>query len=256
MDVNLPGVRGYDLVRFLRQDERFATLPVVFVTAEGREQERIAALRAGGDDHLMKPVTPGLLVSTVAARLERARFLKSLLIHDGLTGLLTHTAFLERARAAVASAHRAPERERALVLLDLDRFKRVNDTWGHPVGDRVLASLGLLLRRRLRASDAIGRLGGEEFALLLEDLSEDEALRLMRRFLSEFSKVAHRSADGTLFHVTFSGGIAFYDLPERTLEEWRQAADGALYAAKAAGRNRIELAPRTAKETAGSRASR
>ncbi len=242
MDVNLPGVRGYDLVRFLRHDERFATIPVVFLTAESREQERIAALRAGGDDHLVKPVPPGLLISTVAARLERARFLKSLLVRDGLTGLLTHTAFLERARTAVAAASRTPERSFALVLLDLDGFKTVNDSFGHPVGDRVLAALGALLRRRLRASDTLGRLGGDEFALLLENLSRADALRLVQRLVSEFSTVSHRSAGGEVFHVTFSGGIAFFE-PGGSLEKWRRAADGALYAAKAAGRNRIELAP-------------
>ena len=211
MDVNLPRVSGYDLVRYLRHDERFATLPVVFLTVERREQERIAALRAGGDDHLVKPVAPALLLSAVAARLERARFLKSLLVRDGLTGLLTHTAFLERARSVVATAHRAPARPLALVVIDLDHFKAVNDTWGHPVGDRVLASLGVLLRRRVRASDTIGRLGGEEFALLLEDLGADDALRLVERLREEFATVRHRSVEGQVFHVGFSAGVAGFD---------------------------------------------
>lgn len=244
MDVNLPGARGYDLVRFLRRDERFATLPVVFLTAEGREQARIAALRAGGDDYLVKPVAPGLLVSTVAARLERARLLKGLLVRDGLTGLLTHTAFLERVGAAVAAAERTPDRPRALAILDIDHFKLVNDTWGHPVGDRVLAALGLFLRRRLRASDSIGRIGGEEFGLLFEELSGDDALRLVRRLLSEFETLPHRSDDGRVFHVTFSGGIALLEAPAMTLESWRRAADAALYEAKAAGRRRVEMAHR------------
>ena len=242
MDVNLPRVSGYDLVRYLRHDERFATLPVVFLTVERREQERIAALRAGGDDHLVKPVAPALLLSTVAARLERARFLKSLLVRDGLTGLLTHTAFLERARAAVLTAHRAPSRPLALVAIDLDHFKLVNDTWGHPVGDRVLAALGALLRRRLRASDTIGRLGGEEFALLLEDLGAEDAVRLVERLRKEFATLRHRSIEGRIFHVGFSAGIALYEPRSVTLEAWRQAADDALYAAKAAGRGRVVLA--------------
>lgn len=242
MDVNLPRVSGYDLVRYLRHDERFATLPVVFLTVERREQGRIAALRAGGDDHLVKPVAPELLLSTVAARLERARFLKSLLVRDGLTGLLTHTAFLERARAAISTAHRAPSRPLALTLIDLDHFKAVNDTWGHPVGDRVLASLGVLLRRRLRASDTVGRLGGEEFALLLEDLGAEDAFRLVERLREEFATVRHRSVEGRIFHVGFSAGIALFEPGRMTLETWRQAADDALYAAKASGRGRVVLA--------------
>ena len=245
-DVNLPRVSGYDLVRYLRHDERFATLPVVFLTVERREQERIAALRAGGDDHLVKPVAPALLLSAVAARLERARFLKSLLVRDGLTGLLTHTAFLERARAAVLTADRAPSRPLALVAIDLDHFKLVNDTWGHPIGDRVLASLGVLLRRRLRASDTIGRLGGEEFALLLEDLGAEDAVRLVERLRKEFLTLRHRSIEGRIFHVGFSAGIALYEPRRVTLEAWRQAADDALYAAKVAGRGRVVLAEREA----------
>jgi diguanylate cyclase (GGDEF)-like protein len=242
MDINLPRVSGYDLVRYLRHDERFATLPVVFLTVERREQERIAALRAGADDHLVKPVAPALLLSTVAARLERARFLKSLLVRDGLTGLLTHTAFLERARLVASTAQRAPSRPLALVAIDLDNFKAVNDTWGHPVGDRVLASLGVLLRRRVRASDTIGRLGGEEFALLLEDLGGHDAVRLVDRLRQEFATVRHRSVEGRIFHVGFSAGIALFEPGRMTLEAWRQAADDALYAAKAAGRGRVVLA--------------
>jgi diguanylate cyclase (GGDEF)-like protein len=246
MDVNLPGARGYDVVRFLRRDPRFATLPVIFLTVEGRDQARIASLRAGGDDHLVKPVAPGLLVSTVAARLERARLLKGLLVRDGLTGLLTHTAFLERARAAAAAAERRPGRPVTLVILDLDHFKEVNDVWGHPVGDRVLAALGLFLRRRLRASDTIGRIGGDEFALLFEELSGDDTLRLVRRLLSEFESLEHRSDDGQVFHCSFSAGIALLEAAAMTLESWRRTADGALYEAKAAGRHRVELARRTA----------
>ena len=248
MDVNLPGVTGYDLVRYLRHDERFATLPVVFLTVERREQERIAALRAGGDDHLVKPVAPSLLLSTVAARLERARFLRSRLVRDGLTGLLTHTAFLERVRAALATAHRTPDRPLALAILDLDSFKAVNDTYGHPVGDRVLAALGVLLRRRLRASDTIGRLGGEEFALLLEDLGAEEAVRLIERLLAEFATIRHRSVEGRIFHVGFSAGVALFEPGRMNLEAWRQAADDALYAAKATGRGRVVLAGQKAVE--------
>jgi diguanylate cyclase (GGDEF)-like protein len=242
MDVNLPRVSGYDLVRYLRHEERFATLPVVFLTVERREQERIAALRAGGDDHLVKPVAPALLLSTVAARLERARFLKSLLVRDGLTGLLTHTAFLERARSVASTAQRTPSRPIALVVIDLDHFKAVNDTWGHPVGDRVLASLGVLLRRRLRASDTIGRLGGEEFALLLEDLGAPDAVRLVERLREEFSTLRHRSAEGRIFHVDFSAGVSLFEPGRMTLEAWRNAADEALYSAKASGRGRVVLA--------------
>jgi diguanylate cyclase (GGDEF)-like protein len=243
MDIVLPGVSGYDLARFLRQNEKYAAVPVVFLTAENRAQSRIETIRAGGDDHLVKPVVPAILLSTVAARIERARFLKSLLGRDGLTGLLNHTTFLESARGAVLRQARAPGKGASFVIIDLDFFKAVNDRHGHPVGDRALAAMGTLLRRRVRGSDLVGRLGGEEFAIILEDLTEEEAERLMNRVLEEFAVLPHPGADQSVFRVTFSAGVAGYR-PGMTVDTWRQAADEALYAAKSAGRARVVRATR------------
>jgi diguanylate cyclase (GGDEF)-like protein len=250
MDILLPGVTGYDLVRYLRQDERYATLPVLFLTTEGQLQSRYHTARVGGDDHLVKPVVAPLLLSTVAARIERSRFVRQLLSRDGLTRLLTHTSFIEAAQAL----HAREPTERAAhpvawVMIDVDHFKSVNDRFGHPVGDRVLASLAALLRRRLRQSDRVGRYGGEEFATLIEDLPEAEVVRLVERLLAEFGAMEHRSADGEVFHTTFSAGVAMLK-PGMSLDDWKQAADDALYAAKKGGRNRVMAfgsapAPRT-----------
>jgi diguanylate cyclase (GGDEF)-like protein len=241
LDVNLPGVSGYDLARFLRQNEAHAALPVVFLTGEGRDDARIRSVRAGGDDHLVKPVAPGLLLSTVTARLERARTLRGLLTRDGLTGLTNHTAFLEGLRTDWKRHDRSPARSLSLVSLDLDLFKSVNDRFGHPAGDRVLAALGALLRRRLRGTDLLGRLGGEEFSIVLEDLRADEAVTLLNRLLDDFSRIEF-TAEGVTFHVTFSAGISFL-AAGMSLEAWRSSADEALYAAKRAGRARVVLAP-------------
>ena len=238
MDIMLPGITGYDLVRYLRQDERHAALPVIFLTTDGQLQARIETAKVGGDDHLLKPVPPPLLLSAVAARLERSRFLKSLLDRDGLTRLLTHTAFLERARAALALKQRHPGKHSAWVMIDLDHFKAVNDKYGHPVGDRVLGALAALLRRRLRQADTIGRYGGEEFAVLIEDLPEADTTRLISRLLEEFAALEHEVAGGGSFHCTFSAGVAMIEAG-MDLDSWKKAADDALYAAKAAGRKRV-----------------
>jgi diguanylate cyclase (GGDEF)-like protein len=244
MDILLPGnVSGYDLARCLRQDERYATLPVLFVTTEQHMNVRIEALKAGGDDHLIKPISPGLLLSTVAVRIERARFLKDLVERDGLTRLLTHTAFFERVRAALARRRRRPNASSAaLALIDLDHFKKVNDKWGHPVGDRVLMSMSGLLRSRLRQSDTIGRLGGEEFGALIEDLSAKDAVQLIERLLADFIAIEHRGSGDARFHVSFSAGIAMSGSAE-DLPGWLEAADQALYEAKHAGRSRVVASP-------------
>jgi len=242
MDIVLPGFSGYDLARYVRQDERYVALPIVFLTTEVQMQARIETARAGGDGYIEKPVTPGLLLSDVAARIERARFIRGLMNRDGLTRLLTHTAFLEQARSVLAEAGRDPGRTVAWVMIDLDHFKAVNDRYGHPVGDRVLYGLAALLRRRLRQPDTIGRYGGEEFAVLIEGLGEPEAVRLVSRLLAEFAATDHHAADGTAFRATFSAGVALLSPAAMDLERWRKAADDALYGAKAAGRNRVVAA--------------
>jgi len=242
MDVLLPGVSGFDLVRSLRQDERYATLPVIILTTQGELDARIEAARAGGDEHLVKPVSPALLLSTVAARVERGRFLRLLVERDGLTGLLTHTALLERARAVVAKKRRDPARESVWIMIDLDHFKAINDGHGHPTGDQVLVRLAGLLRARLRQADVVGRYGGEEFAVVLEDLTAHDAARLMERLRAEFAAIDHRSREGAGFRVTFSAGLASLEDGEG-VSAWVQAADRALYAAKEAGRNRVVVAP-------------
>ncbi len=238
MDILLPGVTGYDLVRYLRQDERYATLPVLFLTTEGQLQSRYHTARVGGGDPHVKPVVAPLLLSTVAARIERSRFVRQLLSRDGLTRLLTHTAFIEAAQVLHVRQQKDQSRPLAWVMIDVDHFKSVNDRFGHPVGDRVLASLAALLRRRFRQSDRVGRYGGEEFATLIEELPEAEVVRLVERLLAEFGAMDHHAADGQVFHTTFSAGVAMLK-PAMSLDAWKKAADDALYAAKSAGRNRV-----------------
>jgi diguanylate cyclase (GGDEF)-like protein len=243
MDCLLPGVTGYELVRSLRLEERFAALPVLFLTTEDRVQARIETARAGGDDHLIKPVAPKLLLAAVQARLERSDKLNDLLTRDGLTRLLTQTAFADRARQLADRYRQDPRRRVTWVMIDLDRFKSINDRFGHPVGDRVLAAAATHLSRHRRDRDSVGRCGGEEFAVLLDGPSETEALGLIERLREGFASLEHDGGGGIPFCATFSAGIAMLQ-PGMSVEQWRAAADLALYAAKAAGRNCVEVAGR------------
>jgi len=242
MDVLMPGTTGYELVRLLRDNERYAGLPVLFLTTQGQIAARIAVVRAGGDDHFVKPVSRSLLVSTVKARIERSRRMQDLLETDGLTRLLTRSALLDRARAITAGEHANPRRPPVWVMIDLDHFKSINDRHGHAAGDRVLAAVGGLLRRRLRMSDVVGRYGGEELAILLEGLSPDAAVRLADRLRAELaSEEVAGQEGGPPIHANFSAGVAPL-LPGMSWGDWRDAADQALYEAKRAGRNRVVLA--------------
>ena len=122
-------------------------------------------------------------------------------------------------------------------MIDIDRFKSVNDNWGHPVGDQVIRSLAWLLRGRLRSSDVIGRYGGEEFLIALPNADMEQALQLLNRIREDFGALPHAHSQGTL-RCTFSCGVATYPefLTGSTLIE---GADNALLDAKRSGRNRI-----------------
>ncbi|MBX9941067.1 MAG: response regulator [Candidatus Obscuribacterales bacterium] len=236
LDVMLPGMTGYELARYIRQDERHATLPVLFLTTQGQIDARIESARAGGDDHLVKPVPPALLLSSVSSRLERARFLKTLLRRDGLTSLLNHTSFMEQAQTVVAQRRRHTGFT-AMILLDIDYFRSINERHGYPGGDKVLVALSLLLRKRLRQSDIIGRYAGDEFGIIAEGLDETEALALSGRLLSDFAAIQHSTLSHSGFFATCSAGISILDAKNMTVETWVQSASKALQQAKSAGRN-------------------
>jgi diguanylate cyclase (GGDEF)-like protein len=224
MDVQLSSndVSGHDLVRYVRQSERFATLPVIVVTSDSQRRAILDSAHAGADLLVAKPVDWDVLLSQIAASLERATAVRELTERDPLTGVLTRGAFDGRARQRVE--HGSPA---VLVLLDLDHFKDINDTHGHVAGDRVLASTGALLRRHLRQTDVVARYGGEEFALLLEEVTTAGAAVLCERLLSELSATVN---------VTFSAGVAPLD---SSFEEAFRRADAALYDAKRSGRARV-----------------
>ena len=204
-------------------------------------EARIEAARSGGDEHLTKPVHPALLASAVGARVERARLLRTLLYRDGLTRLLTHASFMEQVQLAVDRRHRGSLGSASLVMLDVDHFKLVNDTHGHQAGDRVLVALSSLLRRHLRRTDTIGRYGGEEFGILLDQIDEQATSRLVQRLLDEFRVQDHTSPAGAVFRCTFSAGVAALS-NGMDRHRWMDAADATLYRAKHAGRDRVMCA--------------
>ena len=236
LDMYMPDYSGMELAQIIRQMEQFLSIPIVFLSAETDKDKQLEALGIGGDDFLTKPIQPAHLVSSVTTRIERYRKMRTLMIHDGLTGLLNHSTTKERLSQEFERARRQNE-SLAFAMLDMDHFKLVNDTYGHTSGDRVLKSLAHMLRQRLRGSDTIGRFGGEEFAVIFPDTDEKRALGVMRELGEAFAKI-HHYVGGQEFTVTFSCGVAAY--PDFDgIDALNEAADSALYAAKAAGRNQV-----------------
>lgn len=240
LDRNMPRWDGFEVAMAIRQIPQYATLPLVFLTADKRPDSRLRGLALGGDDYLHKPVDGAHLATLVRARALRARALREKIVTDGLTGLLNHAAIVHEAQHQVALAHRL-KWPLCFALVDLDHFKSVNDTYGHQAGDSVLTALSRLLRQRLRRSDIIGRMGGEEFAILLVDTPIDKGLDVMNSIREAFSQIKH-SINGHRFTVTLSCGISALSPVGHdgdAVPSLIRLADEALYQAKAAGRNTV-----------------
>lgn len=240
LDVMMPGITGFQVCRMLRGVPRWQDLPIVFLTGQTGVDARLEAFRSGGDDYLPKPVVNEELLMRVKVRLDRARLMKERSDKDTITGLLLRRAFSEHLSGMIAEAHRL-QSTATVCLMDVDHFKKVNDTYGHLAGDRVLAGLGQLLSRRFRVDDLRGRWGGEEFILAFRRESKETMQKAILRVLEEFARIDFKADDGQIFHVSFSGGLASYPDDGESVYDLLQTADKRLYEAKKAGRRRIVL---------------
>jgi diguanylate cyclase (GGDEF)-like protein len=239
MDMYMPACSGRELAAVIRQMPRFLSMPIVYLSSETDAGKQTIALGAGADGFLVKPIEPAQLIAQVAFRAERMRGLRALMVRDSLTGLLNHNAVKQFLDKEVASAGRNDERI-CFAMIDVDHFKAVNDTYGHPVGDQVLMALSRLLRQQLRSSDVVGRYGGEEFAVILTNVGIEDGVRTIDGLRESFAKLRFQ-AGAAEFSATFSCGVA--DFPRfATSQCLCEAADRALYHGKRLGRNRVVAA--------------
>ncbi|HET9449231.1 MAG TPA: diguanylate cyclase, partial [Aggregicoccus sp.] len=240
MDVMMPGLGGLDLCKILRSMPEWQELPILLVTAQTDVAFRVAAFQAGADDYLAKPVLREELLARVRGRLERSRLAQELRDRDALTGLPLRRPFLDTLRGRLAEAKRSGTQV-SVALIDLDRFKHINDTYGHLAGDRVLGRFGRLLAARFRKEDARGRWGGEEFVVALYGEGPPSARDILARSGSEFARLLFEGEGDVRFRATFSAGIATFPADGASAEDLLRAADVRLYRAKRNGRNRIEI---------------
>lgn len=240
LDLYMPQLSGLDLSRIIRQDLRFLSVPIVYLSRETEVNKQLEALNTGADDFLLKPVKYKFLFYSISSRIKRARMLRSYMTCDGLTGLPNHSSFQKKLADALDRA-RMEGRQLTLALLDLDNFKSVNERYSHDEGDRLLKSLTVLLKKRLGPSCITGRYGGDEFAIVFYNMSLEKASYQLDLAREAFSRINHQSGAGPL-QATFSGGCAawpaFQDISDLT-----EAADSALSLAKTSGKNIVKTAP-------------
>lgn len=250
LDVMLPDIDGYEISRRIKGDDKLPFIPIILVTARDTTQDKVAGLDAGADDYLTKPINFPELEARVRSMLRikklqdeielKNRELERVSITDGLTGLFNHRHIHSLLHEEFERADRTGERL-TVAMFDLDRFKSVNDTYGHQAGDRVLEQLADILRESAREIDRLGRYGGEEFMALLPDTGIEDGEVFVERVRREVARRPFQIGENREpLRMTTSAGVATY--PHQRIKDPEtlvRLADEALYAAKSSGRNRV-----------------
>jgi len=238
MDLQMPFIEGQTLAAVIRQYDQWVGIPIIYLSAENNPEHQLAALHHGADDFLVKPVPDQQLISAVRHKVSRSRQLLDLMTKDSLTGLLKHAAIKEAIRREWGIVKRKGG-VFCVAMLDIDHFKQVNDRFGHAMGDEVIASVATLLRKRLRNLDVLGRYGGEEFVVLMNNCNVIEASKILDDFRQRFQELVFTTEEAQ-FSSTISIGVAEFR-PDSKIEPDALLvnADKAMYKAKETGRNKV-----------------
>ncbi|MEH6502883.1 MAG: diguanylate cyclase [Cycloclasticus sp.] len=236
MDIHMPQCSGLDAAKVMRQKDELLGVPIIFLSTESDPLQRFLAMELGGDDYLQKPVADEHLLASVRTRALRFRKLRSYMLNDGLTGLFNHVSIKTLLESEISRAQRQTK-ALSFAMIDIDHFKDVNDTYGHPTGDRVLKNVARMLKKRLRKSDLIGRYGGEEFAIILPETDIKTAEKILNGVRENFSLITQQCSDEQ-FSCTLSAGITQL-IPNDSVDRLIADADAALYEAKKGGRNKV-----------------
>jgi diguanylate cyclase (GGDEF)-like protein len=241
LDLSLPDSFGLDT--FARVYAHSPTVPIIVLTGNDDQTVALSAVKGGAQDYLAKGrLDRELLVRAMQYSIERKRYqvqLEHQANYDALTGLPNRNLFHDRLRQAVYSQSRSP-RTVAVVFIDLDHFKFVNDSLGHSTGDKLLKGMADRLRAVLREGDTVARLGGDEFVLILKDQANDEIIfRAMHRIIQEVSQPM--TIEGKELYVSCSAGISLYPQDGADVDTLLKNADAAMYRAKEHGRNNFQF---------------
>ncbi|UCH63067.1 MAG: diguanylate cyclase [Fidelibacterota bacterium] len=246
LDLELKGKSGMDWLREITEKD---IAPVVIVTGSGNEQTAVEAMKSGAYDYIPKAyLTYDLIFKSLLnvrekweLLRERERLQKELThmaMYDGLTDILSRHALLEQAEVERQRTKRY-KRDLSLLMIDIDHFKKVNDTYGHITGDLVLKEVAQNLKKQTRRSDFVGRYGGEEFLIILPETSIGKALVLAEKLRRRVSELAIPIDGKVLKDTTVSIGVAEYK-DDSNIDEFINRSDKWLYAAKENGRNQVQ----------------
>lgn len=237
LDILMPGLDGFETCRILKNNSRTRDIPIIFITAKTDEDSIQKAYETGGVDYVTKPFKPRELLARVRTHLELRsliNYLEHLSSYDQMTGIYNRRKFFELGAAVFADSR---ENLYAMIM-DIDQFKQVNDTYGHPAGDIVIKAVAQAIQDQLGDHSVLGRIGGEEFAVLFHAGSADQAFSRIERIRNRIEELEIRIDNGTELKTTVSGGLACCSGHHLTLDQLLKTADDALYESKGSGRNK------------------
>lgn len=234
LDVILGEITGFELARYVRQNEKFSTTPIIFLTTQNALNFHIQGAKLG-DDYLIKPAPPQLLIATIAGRLERYKTIQDLMGRDALTGTLTYAEFMKEADRVIGRA----DTDSSFLLIDVDGLAKINETQGFAAGERVIATLAELLKKTIRNFGVIGRLSGDEFGVLFDALSDNQLLEIATYLKTELKATAFQGSEGD-FRASITCGIARFK-EEDGLNDWIQSAYDAVRIAKMHGADSVGI---------------
>ncbi len=239
-DYNMPVVDGFELTKRVREDYSKVDLSIIAMTANDDPMVSAKFLKIGANDFINKPFTKEELVCRVNNAIESVEYIEmisDMANTDFLTGARNRRSFFKEAEAYVQEARERDE-PFAIAMIDIDDFKKINDTYGHDGGDEAIKALVKVVQDNIKGSDIVARFGGEEFCVLLKDIDRDSAVELFVRLRL---KIARNTIEfkGNEIGYTASIGVAF-DSAE-SLDDIIDEADMALYRAKNSGKNRVEI---------------
>jgi len=256
LDLVLPDIGGNEVCRWIRHDPETKDIPIIILTAKADTPDKVAGLEAGADDYLPKPFDEAELNARIYAVMrmkalqdelkernkqleELTKRLELMAITDHLTGIYNRRHFEKIIETEFAKVLRY-NISLSCLMIDVDHFKRINDRYGHDVGDYVLKKIAELISSSLREVDVIARWGGEEFIVLLPNTTKEDAKGVAERILKSVSEYRFKGLPSDE-RVTVSIGIA--SVGDEMVDKWERlikVADDALYKAKTMGRNRVE----------------
>lgn len=239
IDILMPDCNGLELATIIRQQAIFQSTPIIYLSAEEDQEKQLNAMELGADDFLTKSTPSKYLIMTIRNRVARYKKLRSLTVRDNLTGLYNYSFMLKQLEIELKESMQL-HNPLSVALIDLDKFKNINETYSHQAGDHVLKSLGLMISKRLHANDIVGRYGGENFLVILPNTTLEAAKTLIDDLRKQFLTINY-SWNEQIFNASFSAGIASF--PDfHTGDELLEAARESITKSKKLGRNRVEAA--------------